>query len=524
MKFLNFNTKGKRIGLAIIISTLLIVLPTLAAAGQNEAKMSEGPVILGMVDEPKDLNPISYPDVYSAFVLMQLFDPLVRTNPDGVVNTDGRAVAEDFQVSEDGLTYTFQLQEGIKFHNGTEMTAEDVVFTIDSLRNDEEPVSPRKQDFEVIESVEATGEYEVTVKLNKSFAPFLKAAMTSVYVLPKDYIQENGWDAWEDVLIGTGPYTYEEYKTGSYIMLERNTDYWRHPAYIEKIKFAFYPEYATAIMALKKGEIHYMERLPANQWFQMEKTKNVLARSHPKMAFWPLQMNQQKEPFNNVKVRKALAYAVDSNQVIMAERTDKLADNTRSPIPPIHPAHENVMKYDQDIEKAKQLLAEAGYERVKTKLYTTPGTTEAQVIQQLVKPAGFDIELVELEWGSFLDNVESGNAPLWYSGWTGSASAYSLLNLFHSESQWNWYTGFYSNKEFDRTFEAANREPDPEKRNELYKKCQRILVNEDMGIYIMYTRYARKAMHESLHVPEDSWNPYMGAGPLVRAYEWYFEE
>lgn len=508
------------IGAALFLAFSLAGIPSVFA----HSKKSEESVVVGMTEEPKDLNPISYPDVYSNFVLMQLFDPLVRTNPDGNTNTEGRAVAESFEVSKDGLTYTFQIQRGIKFHHGPEMKAEDVVFTIENLMNDKEPLSYRRQDFQVIDSVEASGEYEVTVTLKESFAPFLKAAMTSVYVLPKEYIEENGWEEWEKHLYGTGPYKFVTYTTGNFILLEGNEDYWRHPPYIKKLKFAFYPEASTAVMALQRGEIHYMERLPVNLWFQMEEVDSVIPRSHPKMAFYTLSMNKKKEPFNNVKVRKALAYAIDAAEVIDSERTEKLADNTRSPIPPSHPAHADVMKYEQDIAKAKQLLSEAGYTEINTKLYALPEDYEVQVIQQQVKEAGFNIEIVELEWGSFLDAVESGEAPLWYSGWTGGASAYSLLDIFHSQSQWNWYTGWYSNKEFDRTFEMANAEPDLEKRNELYRKCQRILVDEDMGVFITYTRYARKAMHTSLSVPEDSWNPYMGAGPLVRAYEWYFNE
>ncbi|MFP4646210.1 MAG: ABC transporter substrate-binding protein [Candidatus Acetothermia bacterium] len=513
-------------GMALVSIFVLVFLfagVLLATAQQEE---SEGPIVIGMTEEPKDLNPISYPDVYSDFVLTQLYDPLLRNNPGGEINTGGRAVAKDFSVSEDGLTYVFELQKGIQFHHGEEMDAEDVAYTINTLRNDEAPVSPRKQDYEAIESVEVTGEYEVTVKLDEAFTPFLADAMTAVYPVPKDYIEEHGWEEYDKEHFGTGPYEFEEYKSGSHILVKRNESYWGdHSANTEKLKFAFYGESSTAVMALRRGEIHFLERMDINQWFDLKDAEEVVPQSYPKLAFIEIGFNQKEPPFDDPRVRKAFAYAIDSKEVIAAERTEELADDTRSPLPPSMPAHAAVNQYEQDIEKARELLQEAGHDEINTKLYTTEGKAlEEQVVQQQVKAAGFNVELEKLEWGSFLDAVEGGEAPLWTSGWTtGSGTPYALLELFHSESNWNYYVGWYENEEFDKALDEAIKTTDADERTELYKKCQRILVDEDMGAFIQYTRHAFPAYHESLNVPDDAWNPYMGMGPIKRAYEWSLE-
>lgn len=509
----------------VLIGILAISLFVIAGLGAlSQEKESEGPVIIGMLHEPKILHPIKVPEVFSNFVLQQIYDPLLRNNPNGKVNTNGRALVKDYSVSKDGLTYVFELKEGIRFHNGEEMDAEDVAFTLKALMSGEPPVSPRKQNYEVIKSVEVTDDYELTLTLKHPSAPFLTKGKTIVYVVPEDYIKKHGWEKYQEELIGTGPYKYAKHKTGSYILLERNDNYWRHPAYTKKLKFEFYPEASTAVMALRKGKIHFLERMPADQWFNLKEVDSVVTRSYPKMAVWSIHFNQKEEPFNNVKVRKAMAYAIDSKEVIAAHRTEELANNTRSPVPRINPAHADVMQYEQDIEKAKKLLKEAGYDQIETKLYTTPGSElEEQVIQKQVQQAGFDIELVKMDVGSLFDAMKSGEAPLSHTGVSAGASAHTLLELFHSGSNWNWYGGWYKNEKFNETLDEAFRTYDPEKRRELYKECQRILVNQDMGVYVSYTRFASSAYYKSLHIPENSWNPYMISGPIKRAYEWYLE-
>ncbi len=494
--------------------------------GYDDAKFSSKAVTVGLVQEPKTMHPITQPDIYSFIPLQGIFEPVIRTNPNGKPNAGGKAIAKEFSQSEDGLTYTFQLEKNVTFHNGEKCTAEDVVFTLKTMRSNEEPISPRRQAFTVMESVEATGEYEVTVKLNEVDTTFLTVAMPNALVVPKDYIQDNGWDQFIEEKIGTGPYKFKSYTPGNEIILTRNEDYRGRPAYIKNVRFKIYPERSTGVMALRTGDAHYMRAIPAEQWESLKAPPTVTPRSYQSLSFTFLQFNTTREPFGNKKVRKALAYAVDVGQVITASTSPELAANDRSPIPAMMPAHADVNQYKQDIEKAKQLMDEAGYDEINTKIYCVPGprVTAAQVIASHAEKIGINIDIVKEEWGMYIDDVRSGTADLWLSGWISEGSdPGGLINYFTSDSQWNWYCGQYHNESFDQTFKEAVKTPDAEKRTELYKEAQRILVN-DMGMLNLWVSKAAVANHESLRIPETSYNPFMFVGPLNQMHNWYFEE
>ena len=494
--------------------------------GYDDSKFSDGTLVLGQKQEPSRLHPVAYTDVYSGYVLDQVYDPLIRTNPNGVPNADGRAIAESFSQSEDGKTVVIQLQEGIKFHDGEELTAEDVVFSISSQLNTSLS-PPRKANFESIDTIEATGEYEVTIQLSEVDVAFVQLALPQVFVVPKHYVQENGWEYLVNNPMGSGPYEFVEYETGSHIKLTRNEDYWRHPAYVKNLEMAFYPESSSAVMALQQGQVHYLEQVPPDQWRQLKQVDSVTTKSYAQFVWQAVSFNHKAEPFNNKKVRQAFAYAVNMSKVVEGVRGADLVQEQRSPVQPSSPAYnEDLPQYEYDVEKAKQLLEEAGYsDGISATFYVPSGDTrpkEVEIMAKSAEAAGFDFEIRSMEWGSYEDAVKSGEADVFYSGWLGSVAPKEMLNPWHSKAGWNWYIGYYDNPEFDEAFEAANTEPNPEERNELYKEAQTIMV-EDMASMVTFVEKTRMAHHNSVIIPEDAWNPYMDP-PLIRAYEWQLSE
>ncbi len=520
--------KKRRILTVVIVGAL--VLSSLALAGCID-EGDESTVVIGMGKEPASMNPISYTDVYSDYIFMQIFDPLVRNNPDGETNADGRAVADSYEVSDDAETYTFELEEGIKFHNGEELVADDVVFTLRTIMNktdlEDAPISPREADFSSVESVEATDDYTVKIHMKKPDIPLLRKEGFDMNIVPKDYITENGWDQFEEELIGTGPYEFKEYQEGEKVLFEKSDNYERGEVNIDKIEFTFFGDETNAVTQLRNGEMHYMARIKPSNFHNLKDVDSVKTGTYSSMGHNLLRFKQKGDsPFTDKKVRKALAYAIDTPGIIEEVQTKELADNTRSPIPPDHVAHADMMKYEQDIDEAKSLLEEANYsDGLSTELYVPNDerADEMQILKEQVSEAGFDIELVTMEWSQYLTEVENGNAPLSYSGWSGSASAYSLMNYIMSTSNWNWYAGWYNNTEYNDLINQANSETDSDERNQLYKDAQKKLVEDDMGVYMMYTNKEPRAYHESLTVPEDSWNTFMGAGPLVCVQDWELE-
>jgi len=239
------------------------------------------------------------------------------------------------------------------------------------------------------------------------------------------------------------------------------------------------------------------------------------------------------DTFDDPNLRKAIAWAIDADEVIEMEMTEELADNTRSPVPEGHAAHNpDLMLYEQDIDEARRLIEEAGYEEnddgmyFETALYVPDDerANEMLVVQEHLEEAGIELNLEPLEWAEYISAVDAGEAPLSYSGWSGTPSAQYIMAYMMEGSPWAYYSGWYEGTEFTEKIEQAVREPDDDTRWSLYHEAQEILVEDDMGCYIVYTERMPRAYHESLDIPEESWNPYMGAGPLVSLPEWELED
>ncbi len=538
---MKFGNKKKI--LSVVFVTILLLM-TVAISGCIEEEEDLDTVVIAQTHEPAEFNPISYTDVYSGYILMQIFDPLVQTYPEGEPNTDGRAVADNYEISEDGLLYTFEIEEGIMFHHGEEMTAYDIEFSLNTVKGLSEdlygvtdaPSSHRVEDLASVDSIEATGDYTLEIQMEEADAELLqKGAFEALAVLPKDYIIENGWGDYEDELIGTGPYEFVEYKPGDEIVLEAFEDF-RGTVNIENMIFDFYDDESSAIVSLRNGDVHYMSRIGPTNYHDLieEQIEEVITDTYQQIGHQRISFNHRDEvidgeenPFADARVRKAFAYAIDFDEVIDAVRTDELADNTRSPLPEVHPAHPPGLEtYDQDLEKAEELLADAGYEDgFETELWTSDDerADEMVIVQEQVAQVGIDVTLQAVEWGTFIDQVEAGNAPLNFAGWSGTASAEYTMNYMLGYSPWGWYSGWYNNTEVNDLVREALRTPGDE-RWDLYHQAQEIMVEEDMGCLITYTERVPQAYHETLTVPDDAWNPYMGGGPLYAAHLWELEE
>lgn len=501
------------IGLLVLVVGFAIVF----GIGAEEPKFG-GRVVIALPSESKTLDPIIYPDIYSYAVIIQVFEPLIWVDTE--MAPTNKKLVESWETPDD-VTYIFHLKKGIRFHDGQELTAKDVKFTIESYK-DPQLASPRMREFKWIETVEIVDDYTVKVVLEKPYAPFLVEAMNRP-IVPKHYVEKVGWAEFARNPIGTGPYKFVEWKTGEYIKLQANEDYWGGRPYIDEVIFRFIPEAAVGVMALKVGEIDFLYNVPSEELQPLSETPGIKVGAFEGLNYRFIAMNCAREPFNDVRVRRAINYAIDTSAIV--KLWYPLATPATGPIPPYNWAYTgDVPTYPQDIEKARQLLAEAGYPGgFEATLLIPPGTKEMEeaiIYQAFLGEVGIRVNIEQVEWGVFLDRLFASEFDMLRVGWTGPHDPNGYVEKNHSESGWNFFN--YSNPEMDMLIEAGVETTDVEERKQIYARIQKILAEDVPMVYIFHEKRAR-AYDENLG-GLTQWVEANGFGPLAQLAEWYWKE
>jgi len=502
----------------IVLTVVLLSLVVSFSFAQRDS------VIIAMKGEPSKLNPLTYQDTETDLVLTALSDPLVELTAGGEYTSEG-AVIESYSLSDDGKTYTFKIKKGITFHNGEVMNAEDVKFTYECFMN-AELGSPRSQYYKDIEEVIAVDDYTVEVHLSNRNVTFLTTARLSGRILPKDYIEENGWEAFEQHPIGTGPYEFVEHIPGQKIVLKKNENYWDDPASIQTVEFRFFPEMTTAVMSLQAKQIDYIIEIPAEEYNMLKDMPGIASGTYSKFEDHRICFNKREgSVFADKRVRQAVAYAISRDELIALTRGD-LAIPAQGRVPYFHEAFAyDAPVYEQDFEKAKQLLAEAGYPNgFKTQIYAPSDhperVLEVTQIQRQLSKIGIDCEVVAIEWGTYLDVTAEGEAPMFRERWSAdSPSPFSFVENWWTESSWNEIFGTYSNPEVDALIEQITRETDETKRWELYREVQKIAM-EDVACYPLYWPIEGVVYNDEIKIPEDLFNIFLT--PIANIDKWSF--
>ncbi len=476
--------------------------------------------------EPSKLNIVTAQDTYTSYLFSNICDPLIEINLNGEYTSED-AVTESYSVEDDGKVYIFKIKKGIKFHNGEDLTAEDVKFTYEAYM-DETLGSPHHKYYKDIEKLELLDDYTLKVVLSKVNVTFLTTARLRGAVLPKDYIEKVGWDGYERNPIGSGPYKFVKAVPGQKIILEKFEDYWEEEAKIAKVEFRFYPETTSSIMALQAKQIDFVAEMPADKFKNLKKINNSGLKFGTFQAFQDdrICFNKREDSiFSDVRLRQAVAYAIDRSELIVLTRGD-MAVPAVGRIPNFHPATaKDANAYELNLNKAKELMAEAGYpDGFKTQLFVPSGykerVLEAQQIQQQVAMIGIDLEVVALEWGTYLDVTAEGGAPMFRERWSASLpSPFSFVEVWQSESSWNPIFGTYSNEEVDMLIEKIKATADETERWKLYQKVQEIAM-DDVASYPLYWSIVGEAYNDELTIPEELWNTFKQ--PIYHIDKWSF--
>ncbi|WP_421925752.1 ABC transporter substrate-binding protein [Neoaquamicrobium sediminum] len=453
----------------------VLVATALALATSSAAIAQRTDIVIGMVLEPPHLDPTAGAAAAIKEVgYANIFEGLTRIGPDGAVQP---GLAESWEISDDGKVYTFKLRTGVTFHDGADFSADDVKFSIDRAMA-EDSVNPQKGLYSAIEKVEVVDPATVVVTLKHPQGAFLwnmgwgEAAIVS----------PASADGNKEKPIGTGPFKFENWAKGSSITLVKNPDYWGEEVALDKAEFRIIPDAAAAVPALLSGDVHAFSNMPAGDALpQIEsdpRFKVVIGSTEGETV---LATNNKKEPFDKLEVRQAIAHALNRDEII-AGTPPGLGVPIGSHFAPHHPAYVDLTgTYPYDPEKAKELLAQAGFPDgfSATLKLPPPGYARdgGQIIASQLRQVGINLEIIPLEWADWLSQVFTDKN-------------YDLSIVSHVEpmdigiyARPDYYFQ-YQNPEFNAVMEELEVTTDEAKRNELYGKAQRILAEDAVNGFL----------------------------------------
>jgi peptide/nickel transport system substrate-binding protein len=358
--------------LAVAATAVTAAASLLPAAAVAQEPQEGGSIVVAIESEPTSVDPAFDYDFVSGYATSSITEPLLKFCENDTALCPN--LATDWTVSDDGLTYTLTIRDGVDFHDGTPMTVEDVVFSLDRVRNPELG-SYVGWMLGHVTDVTAPDDHTVVITLDEPDALFEYAlASTATHVVSKAFVEAAGADYGTPSVgsIGTGPFKFGEWVSGDHQTLVRNDDYWDKAnggPYLDSIEIKILPEPTTRVAGLETGEIDYILRdVPSDQFTTVESMENVTLTSIPSYYGEWITWNNQRPPFDNVKLRQALNYAVDKAGLRELYWPGTPATKATLVYPPLwtfereqwEAAWEDLPAYDQDLEMARQLLEESG--------------------------------------------------------------------------------------------------------------------------------------------------------------------
>lgn len=514
----------------------------------TEGPMGGGDFTIAIPSDAVSMDPHGSNDVPSEQVRSEIYEGLVTQDEDLEVIP---LLAEDWEEVDD-TTWVFTLKEGVTFHDGSEFNAEVVKANIERLL-DPAVASPRSFLLDVISEVNVIDEYTVEFVLDYPFSPMLNTLthgagnMISKELIDADYenalseageditiedfykLRQEGGDAYEEVVnsitndvgtlveqgpVGTNYLEFESRDPGESTVLKKNEEYWDEVATIDKVTYNVVPEIGSRIAELETDASDFVLAVQSNNIDRIESNENLTLERNNSVSFDYIGFNSSKEPFDNPLVRQAITHAFDKDAVLSGVYND----SGQRAIGPLAPG---VLGYSDDIEgleydmdKAKELLSEAGHEDgFDITLMVHDDNPEridmAVFLQESLAELNINVNVEQLELGAFLDVTANGEHDMFVLGWfnfTGDPDN-GLAPLFHSDNLGNsGNRSFFENDELDSLLDEGRQVSDENERQEIYEEAQQILIDEAAAIYVRYGEnlHASSANVEGINI--DSYN------------------
>ena len=502
------------------------------AAGDDAAESENtGDLTIGTMADVVTLDLHGSNDSASSQVRTNIYERLL--DQDVNMELQPGLATEYEQVDE--TTWNFKLREGTTFHNGEDFTAEDVVATFDRVR-DEALASPVLFLFEMIEEVEVVNDYEINIHTSIPFAPLAShLAHSTAGIMPKELIdsdyqaaldaagvdmtleeyyeaRDSGGEEYDSVkeqisehvgtVIGSEPngtnhLKYVSRSAGDTVELEKFEDFQGGDRYFENVTFKVIPESGARMAELETGGVQIATDVDSSSIERIENGADTALTVKDSVRMSYLGFNINKEPFDDIKVRQAISYAIDREEIV-AGVYDDMGIPAKGPLAPgVWGYSEDLEGQEYNIEKAKELLAETDMaDGFDTTIWVNDDQQiidTAVYIQNELAELNINVEIEQFEWGAYLETLANGNHEMFILGWTtvtGDAD-YGLYALFHSKNQGAAGNRvFYDNPEVDELLDAGRAEVDDEARQQIYTDIEEILVEESPSSYLFHVQFA----------------------------------
>lgn len=502
-------TKKKFVQMICIVMSAFILLVACSKNGETNtsSESGDGPNAgVAVYGYPSDIMPFWDPsDSYSNEIMAMnnMYETLLRYN--AKTSEFENILADSYTVSEDGLTWKFTLKEGVKFNTGKELTAEAAKKSIERTIERGKGASFI---WDPVEEINAVDTYTLEFKL--SYAAALDTIVSSGYgafIFDAETAEANGGEEWfnEGNSAGTGAYQPEKWESGAQLILTAFNDYWGgwESNNYQKVVIKQIPEANTRLQMVKSGELQFVSQLPVELTKSLSDDNNVVVSETESFQQLVMQINTQKEPFNNEKVRQALAYAIPYSDIVDNVLGGTVTQSNGYIPKGLWGYDESLSQYNYDLDKAKELLEEAGVSGGDLTLtYSSSDDNERQIAELMkieLAKLGFNLELKGMTWEAQWDLAKSTDPEnrqdiSFMYWWPDYADPYSFMkNLYGSEEETVFNLAYYSNTEYDQLIDEAQKGAgiDREKSIELYKQAQEILVQEVPGVSLYDIKYVR---------------------------------
>ncbi len=481
--------KKLKITLSVLIALVTVVAlvgcKNSQQGGANTDRKASNSVVVGITQDLDSLDPHNAESAGTREVLFNLFEGLVKPTPEGELEG---AVASQYEIADDAMSITFTLRDGIKFSDGTDVTAEDVKYSIDRYAL----IQGEGSAYSNIQEVKIVDPKTIQVVLNEPNAEF-------IYYLTCAVIPKANEANINSAPVGTGPFKFASYTPGEQLIVEKNENYWKEGyPYLDKATFKVVAEPDMIAMELKAGTIDIYQHLVADQVSAIGKGFDILKGSENMVQ--ALYMNNAYEPFANEKVRQAICYAIDKdaiNAMVLDGNSHLIGTHF---IPGIQKYYDESTEntYKRDAEKAKKLLKEAGYENLSFTI-TVPSNLQihistAEVIVENLAEANITAKIKMVDWPTWLSTVYQGNpaASDASHGRDYEATVIAVDNRYLAPTSWfERYQSInpnnfmnYKSKTFDEMFNKVVSETNENTKEKYIKELQKIVTNEAAAAYI----------------------------------------
>lgn len=483
----------------IILRTWLIAIAFTGSMAWGQ--IPNDVLVVGQIAEPQSLDPHAVTAVNDFRILVNIYDGLVRYQ-DGSLEIEP-SLATDWEISEDSLTYTFNLRDDVTFHDGTPFNAEAVVFNFERMLNEDHPYHntgpfPLAFFFGHVDQVKATDEHQVQFTLKEPFAPFLSnLAYPTGLIISPEAVRTHGQNVGRHPS-GTGAFQFQQWQANIRVVLDRNESYWGGSPNINTLVFRPITDANTRVAEMLSGGIDIMVEVPPDNVATFSDSNDFQFYQQAGPHLWFLILNMKEPPFDDVRVRQAVNYAIDKESLVR-DVLQNTATVATGPTPPAFSwAHnDDLAPYPYDPEKARELIAAASAEGAQITFYVTEGgsgmldpVTMGTAIQADLAAVGLNVRIETYEWNTFLGRVNpglEGKANMAQMAWmTNDPDTLPFLALRSDAwpDQGGFNSGYYSNPEVDALLERARVSVDQNERAALYQEMQRIVHEEAPWAFI----------------------------------------